>query len=150
MNAPHLPLDGACLCGSVQVRVTAAPLLTLACHCRDCQKLCASAYSLTAMIPDEGFSVRGDLVTGGRRAEKRRHHFCPNCMSFIFTRIRGVDARVNLRASVLDDLTWFVPFVELMTEEKLPWSSVPAVHSFARFPETAEELDALMADYSRR
>ncbi|WP_119168153.1 GFA family protein [Algihabitans albus] len=150
MSAPHLPLEGSCLCGSVRVRVTAPPLLTLACHCRDCQKLCASAYSLTAMFPADAFSVTGELVVGGLRTERREHNFCAKCLNFIFTRIQGADTRVNLRASVLDDLTWFVPFVELMTEEKLSWSNVPAEHSFARFPETIEELEVLMLDYSKR
>ena len=151
MNAPNLPLDGSCLCGSVRLRVTEAPILTLACHCQDCQKLCASAYSLTAMIPAAGFSVTaGELVIGGLRSERRRHHFCRDCMTFVFTRIEGVHTRVNLRASVLDDLSWFSPFVELMTDEKLPWAEVPAVRRFARFPETAEELDALVAEYTER
>ena len=148
MIAPELPLDGSCLCGSVQVRVTASPLLTLACHCRDCQKLSASAYSLTVMIPADGFSVTGELAIGGRRSERRQHHFCPSCMNFIFTRIEGANSRVNLRASVLDDLTWFIPFVELMTDEKLSWANVPAKHSFAQFPRSAEEIEALMMEYS--
>lgn len=150
MNTPQLPLGGSCLCGSVQVRVTQQPLLTLACHCVDCQKLSASAYSLAAMFPAEGIRVTGELVTGGLRTERREHNFCAKCLNLIFTRIKGAETRVNLRVSVLDDLTWFVPFVELMTEEKLAWSSVPAVHSFARFPETIEELGALMVDYSKR
>ena len=150
MNAPQLPLEGSCLCGSVHVRVTEQPLLTLACHCNDCQKLCASAYSLTAIFPVEGFSVTGELVTGGLRTEQREHNFCAKCLNFIFTRIKGADTRVNLRASVLDDLTWFEPFIELMTEEKLSWSSVPAVRSFTRYPENMEELGALMVDYSNR
>lgn len=150
MNAPNLPLDGSCICGSVQVRVTAPPLLTLACHCRDCQKLCASAYSLTVMIPATGFSVSGELVMGGRKSEGRRHYFCPSCMGFVLSRIEGADTRVNLRASVLDDLTWFAPFVEMMTDEKLPWASVPAVRSFTRFPKSVEEVEALMADYLER
>ncbi len=102
------------------------------------------------MVPAEGFSVTGDIVTGGLRTERREHNFCPECLNFVFTRIKGADTRVNLRASVLNDLTWFEPFVELMTEEKLPWSYVPAAHSFARFPETIQELEALMADYSKR
>ena len=150
MTTPELPLDGRCLCGSVRVRVTAAPLLTLACHCRDCQKLAASAYSLTAMIPAEGFSVSGNLVTGGLGTDQRRHQFCANCLTFVFTRIVGAETRVNLRASVLDDLTWFEPFVETMTEEKMPWAQVPAAHSFARYPKTIEELETLFADYAKR
>ncbi|MDQ7071142.1 MAG: GFA family protein [Rhodobacterales bacterium] len=104
MNAPQLPMNGACLCGSVRVRVTKPPLLTLACHCVDCQKMCASAYSLAAMFPADGFSVTGDLVTGGLRTEQREHNFCAQCLNLIFTRIKGADTRVNLRASVLDDL----------------------------------------------
>ena len=150
MNTPQLPIEGSCLCGSVRVRVIEQPLLTLACHCKDCQKLSASAYSLAAMFPAEGFSVTGELVTGGLRTEQREHNFCAKCLNLIFTRIKGADTRVNLRVSVLDDLTWFEPFVELMTEEKLSWSSVPAVHSFAQVPETIEELEALMEDYSKR
>ncbi|MEO9902732.1 GFA family protein [Nisaea sp.] len=150
MNAPKLPLEGSCLCGSVQVRVTEQPLLTLACHCKDCQKLSASAYSLTVMFPAEGFSVTGELVTGGLRTEQREHNFCAKCLNFIFTRIKGADTRMNLRASVLDDLTWFEPFIELMTEEKLSWANVPAVHSFARFPGSKEELEAFLLDYSKR
>ena len=71
-------------------------------------------------------------------------------MSFAFTRIEGADSRVNLRASVLDDLTWFAPFVELMTEEKLPWVSIPAVRSYSRFPGTMEEIESLMTDYPAR
>ena len=150
MNTPRLPLEGSCLCGAVRVRVTAPPLLTLACHCRDCQKLSASAYSLALMVPAEGFAVTGDLTLGGLRTERREHNFCPKCLTLVFTRIKGAETRVNLRASVLDDLSWFEPYVELMTEEKLPWSSVPAVHSFARFPESLQELEALIADYAKR
>ncbi|UWQ82674.1 GFA family protein [Leisingera caerulea] len=150
MDTFQLQIEGACLCGQVQVRVTAPPLLTLACHCRDCQKLCASAYSLTAMFPAEAFAVTGELVTGGRRTERRQHNFCPKCLNFLFSRIQGAESRVNLRTTVFDNPAWSEPFVELMTEEKLSWSHVPATHSFARFPETAAELEALMADYSKR
>ncbi len=149
MSVPHVPLEGSCLCGSVQVRVTAPPLLTFACHCRDCQKLCASAYSLTAMFPAESFSVTGELKIGGLKAGARQHYFCPSCMNFVFSRIEGADKRVNLRVSVLDDLTWFTPFVELMTDEKQAWASVPAVHSFARIPNSLEQLQALMDAYSQ-
>ena len=149
MSSPELPLEGSCLCGSVQVKVTALPLLTLACHCRDCQKLCASAYSLTAMFPADSFSVTGELKIGGLRTRGRKHYFCPSCMNFVFSRIEGADNRVNLRASVLNDLTWFTPFVELMTDEKQEWVSVPAVRSFAQFPESIKVLQALMDEYSK-
>ena len=63
-------------------------------------------------------------------------------------RLLAEENRVNLRLSVLDKAAMFAPFVEVMTEEKLPWSSTTAPHSFARYPETPEKLQALMEDYA--
>ncbi|AUQ58066.1 hypothetical protein PhaeoP30_01140 [Phaeobacter inhibens] len=149
MTQPNLPLTGACLCGAVQLHVTAFPLLTLACHCRDCQKLAASAYSLTVMFPAEAVTATGELVLGGKHSEARKHYYCPTCLSFVLSRLKAAPERVNLRASLLDDLTWFTPLVEIMTEDKQPWATVPASHSYARFPTTAEELADLMDDYAQ-
>lgn len=144
------PLNGRCLCGAVRVRVSKPPLLTLACHCRDCQKLSASAYSLTVMIPRDGFSCEGDLITGGLGSEDRTHFFCRSCLNFIYSRVAWAEERVNLRLSILDDAAAFEPFVELMTEEKMPWAKVPAPHSYARVPASLGALQDLMDAYARR
>ncbi|GHE00541.1 aldehyde-activating protein [Defluviimonas sp. 20V17] len=150
MTPPKPPFEGACLCGAVRVRVTAPPLLTLACHCRDCQKLTASAYSLTTMFPMDGFFLTGEVIRGGLCSHGRRHFFCKSCLNFIFSEITGADQRVNLRTSVLENAAAFTPFVELMTEDKMPWAQVPAAFSFARFPQTAEDLQALMDAYAKQ
>lgn len=48
------------------MRVTAPPVMSPACHCRDCQKLTGGACSLTLMIPEAGFEVlSGAPVIGG-------------------------------------------------------------------------------------
>lgn len=101
------------------------------------------------MFPSDSFSCTGDLTKGGLASNGRTHYFCTSCLNFVYSRIGGANQRINLRTSVLDDAASFEPFVELMTDEKMPWASVPAVHSFARFPETLEELQALMDDYSK-
>lgn len=128
--------------------LTAPPLLTLACHCHDCQKLSASAYTLTSMFPGNSFSCTGDLTQGGRGTDGRAHYYCSNCLSFIFSRIGGADQRINLRTSVLDNAGSLAPFVELMTDEKVPWVDVPAVHSFPQYPASLKELQDLMDEYS--
>ncbi|MEP4036620.1 GFA family protein [Pseudophaeobacter sp.] len=149
MKTLKLPLEGSCLCGSVRVSLSALPLLTLACHCRGCQKLCASAYSLTAMFPADSFSITGDLVRGGLRSEGREHYYCRSCLGFVYSRIAGADERVNLRVSVLDDAGALPPYVEVMTDEKQDWAKVSAAYSYSRFPESAEELKGLMESYSK-
>ncbi len=149
MALPQPPFEGACLCGTVKIRVTAPPLLTLACHCRDCQKFSASAYSLTTMFPADSVTMSGDLITGGLGATDRRHHFCASCLNFVYSQVKGSEHRINLRTSLLDNAAAFHPFVELMTDEKLPWATVPVVQSFPRFPQTREEVQALMDGYAK-
>ena len=54
---------------------------------------------------------------------------------------------INVRATMLDDATWFVPFVETYTSTALPWIKTPAVHSFSEFP-PLETYQALVEDYA--
>ena len=130
-----LPWDGGCRCGQVRVRVSAPPLLAMACHCAGCQRMSASAFSLSLAIPTPGFEVvAGDPVIGGLHGANR-HFFCPHCMSWMFTRPEGLDHLVNLRATLVYAHGWFVPFIETCTAEGLPWAMTPAKHSYAGFPE---------------
>ena len=148
MESPELPARGACRCGNVEIELSAPPLMTAACHCTGCQRMSASAYSLTAMIPAGGFSVtRGTPVVGGLHGPHLRHFFCPDCMTWMFTRVDGVDDFVNVRPTLLRDASWFVPFIETMTRERLAWARTPAVHGFAGFPPEEAYAD-LMAEYS--
>jgi hypothetical protein len=141
MDGWKLPWTGACRCGETRFQVTAPPLLASACHCTGCQKMAASAFSLSLTIPSDGFAVTaGDPVVGGLHGATQ-HFFCPRCKSWLFTKPEGLDTFVNLRPSTLDDHAWFVPFIEVWTREKLPWATTPAVHSFAEQPALADYLE---------
>ncbi len=108
----------------------------------------ASAYSLSLAIPSEGFRVsRGETVIGGLHAATR-HYFCAHCLSWVFTRPEGADWLVNMRATMLEDPSWFTPFIETYLSEKLPWASTGAIHGFARFP-APQGFSALMQEYQR-
>ena len=144
----ELPMDGGCRCGGVRLRITAPPLLTMACHCRGCQKMTASAYSLSAAIPAAGFAVtQGEPVIGGLRGAQAHHYHCPHCMSWMFTRAEGMDAFVNVRPTMLDDARWFAPFIETYVSERLPWAATSAVHSFPEFP-NVDDYPALIQAYA--
>ena len=148
MSASGLPALGGCRCGQVRLSIGAAPILTMACHCTGCQRMTASAFSLSAAIPADGFAVTaGEPVIGGLHGAEAHHYFCPRCMSWVFTRAEGLDWFVNLRPTMLDEPRWAVPFLETYTSEKLPWATTPAVRSFAKFP-TVEEYQALVGEYA--
>lgn len=147
MSALELPLEGSCRCGRVRLRISKAPLLTMACHCTGCQKMSSSAYSLSAAIPADGFEViEGEPVVGGLHGGTR-HFFCDHCMTWMFTRPEGVDFFVNLRPTMLDDTSWFEPFIETYTSEKLPFAATSARHSYPKFPDM-QDYEGLIRDYA--
>jgi hypothetical protein len=146
MKEPTLPWEGGCRCGQVRFRITAPPLLTMVCHCTGCQRMTSSAFSLSMAIPTPGFAVTaGEPVIGGLHGDIR-HSFCPHCMSWVFTRMPGMDEFVNVRATLLDDAGWFEPFLETMTAEKLPWITTPATYSHTGMPQ-AGEFGPMIAAY---
>ncbi|MCB1470622.1 MAG: GFA family protein [Rhizobiaceae bacterium] len=147
MPAIPLPLKGSCRCGLVEIELTKAPICTAACHCRGCQKMSSSAYSLTAMVPAEGFAVtKGEPVIGGLHGADIHHYFCPHCMTWMFTRPQGFDF-VNVRPTMLEDTAWFRPYMETYTRTKLPFAETGAVRSFETFP-AMEEIGELVQGYA--
>jgi len=123
-------------------------MLTMACHCKGCQRMTGGPYSVSAVIPSDAFSVtQGEPVIGGLHGSIR-HYFCGYCMSWLFTRPDGLDWFVNVRATMLDEVDWFTPFIETCASEKLPWVTTPAVHSFATQPEF-EAYPALIEAFAR-
>ena len=67
-------------------------------------------------------------------------------MSWLFTRFSP--EFVNVRATLLDDVSWFEPFIETWTSEKLQWANTPAVHRYAGFP-PMDDYGKLMAEFSK-
>ena len=108
----------------------------------------ASAYSLTIIVPADGFEVTaGEPVIGGAHGPDAHHFHCPRCKSWMFTRAEGFDAFVNLRPTMLSEHGWVEPFIEVWTAEKLPWATTPARHSYATVPDPAE-FEPLMNAYA--
>jgi len=148
MKPIPLPLSGSCRCGRVEIRVTKPPLATSACHCRGCQKMSSSAYSLTAIVPADGFAVtKGEPVIGGLHGPDIHHYFCGHCMTWMFTKPEGMDWFVNVRPTLFDDTTWFRPFMETYTSTKLPFAETGAVRSFDTFPDVGQ-YEGLVKEYA--
>jgi hypothetical protein len=123
----------------VRFRVTKPPLVTAVCHCTGCQRMSASAFSTTITLPADALEVtQGETVTGGLHGTEAQHQHCDWCKSWVFTRLRPTSGAVNLRATMLDDPTWFAPYLENYASEKLPWAQTGAVESFEAFPDKAD------------
>jgi hypothetical protein len=138
--------EGGCLCGAVRFRVIGDPLITMACHCRGCQRLTASAYSVSAFYPADRFEVLVGTPVAGALRGPQRHLYCPSCMSWMFTRPEGMDDFVNVRSTLLDAPVFDTPFIETVTAEALPWARINAVHAFEGFP-PRERFPGLIGEF---
>lgn len=136
------------MCGAVRFTISARPLLTMACHCAGCQKLSASAYSLTIIVPGGGFALdKGAPVAGGLHREHRQN-YCPDCKNWVFTDIAGMDI-VNVRATMLDDHGWIAPFAEVNTAEGYGWARTGAELSYPGAPAMEDYPKAIEAFAAR-
>jgi hypothetical protein len=88
-------------CGRVRFRASQAPLRTLACHCKFCQRVTGGAYFAESMFPMSAVAFNeGELSCYEHRSETSQKkvfvHFCSNCgatVSLTFERwpdIRGI------------------------------------------------------------
>jgi hypothetical protein len=144
-----LPWRARCRCEQTELTISAPPLITMACHCTGCQRMSASAYSLSVAVPAAGFAItRGEPVIGGLHGDSRHYH-CSHCKSWMFTRPQGMDDMVNVRATMLDDRRWYAPFVETWTDEGYPWAKTKASHSFGTLP-PIDAWPAMIAEFAER
>jgi hypothetical protein len=140
--------EGGCRCGELRFRAEGEPLVTAACHCTGCQRMTASAFSLTSVYPSPTFAVTsGEPVIGGARGAETQHFFCPSCMSWVFTRPRDMGEIVNVRSTLFDEVDPEPPFIETYTSEKLPWAETGAAHAFEAYP-PPERFPELLASFA--
>lgn len=120
-----LPLKGTCQCGRVRYEVTQQPLVTAACHCRDCQKLSSSAFSITMVIRADAFRLlSGDLGAFERPTDAGGTtvcYFCPTCSNRVYHVDPQRPAFYRLKPGGLDDTSQIAPEAHLWTSRAQPW-----------------------------
>lgn len=139
MSIIQIPFSGGCACGTVRYQSTAAPVLMLQCHCRDCQRSSGGPFSSFVVVPKEAFKLlQGELRFHASPSEASgvtRRGFCPECGSPIAAQPDAVPNIVAIRAASLDDPSWFKSQMEVWTCDAHPWDILnPAVPKFEKFP----------------
>lgn len=140
-------VTGKCQCGSIQYKLTEPPIVTLVCHCIDCQKLSASAFSLTMAIKRHTFElVKGVLkvwtrpTAGGGTAIC---HFCPDCGNRIYHENPEMPEVLRLKPGTLEDTSFIEPEAHVWTKRAQPWVHIP--EGVPRF-EAQPDVGVLMKD----
>jgi hypothetical protein len=123
-----LPQTGGCQCGKIRYEITEAPQLVYTCHCKDCQRLTSTAFSMAIIVTDKGFRLaKGEprsLQSSADSGRTKTRWVCPDCGSWIFSG-PGPDDRRWVQSGTLDDTSWLRPTIHVWTRSKQPWITLP-------------------------
>ena len=119
-------LDGRCLCGCVTYRCDGEPLVTVVCHCQDCQRQTGSAFSIFVVVPRATLHVGGDtlatyVTVGADSGEERQRQFCSKCGSPVVTLLTEQPELAVIKAGTLNDPSWLSPTLEVWCGSAQPW-----------------------------
>ena len=138
MSEVTYPLHGACQCGKVTYRLNSAPKMVVACHCKECQKLSTSAFSITAMVSSDHVEFQGEMQEWSRMADsgnESRAKFCSSCGNRIYHYNPAQPEAIKLKPSNLSDTRIIQPTAHVWVSEKQDWYQIPeGVKQFNKQP----------------
>jgi hypothetical protein len=100
------------------------------CHCKTCQMISGSAYSLNVALPLDSLEVSGDTPKtyedrSGASGKAFNRHFCGACGSHVYSDGEAYGALAFIKAGTLDDAGWLRPDLHIWCAEKLPFVAIP-------------------------
>jgi hypothetical protein len=146
---PPPPHRGGCLCGAVRYSYDAAPIATVACHCRDCQKLTGATNLLTIYADRAAFRhEQGELAVHRKRADSGRtadYTRCARCGTRLWHVPENAPQWVFIAAGTLDDPSWVVPAAHIYVSRAAPSALIP--DGVARWNEGPADRAELIAAF---
>lgn len=128
---------GRCLCGAVTFKLSAEPLATRICWCRDCQHLAANG-TVNVLVPAESLVIAGALSEHIMKADSGNQitrQFCPRCGTHLFAKSSGRPQFRVVRTGNLDDPSSVRPGVNIWAASAPGWACLdPALERVERQP----------------
>ncbi len=115
---------GHCLCGAVSFKLTAEPLATRICWCRDCQHLAANG-TVNILVPTEALTISGTLAEYVKTADSGNQvtrQFCPSCGTHLFGKSSTRPQFRVLRVGNLDEPSSIQPSMNIWASSAPAWA----------------------------
>ena len=123
-----LERTGGCLCGDIRYRLTAEPVVSRICWCRDCQHL-SSNGTVNAIFTSASIEVTGTIseyVSAADSGNHIRRRFCPRCGSHLFADSSGRAGLTVVRMGTLDDPSSIQPAANIWSSSAPTWACLDA------------------------
>lgn len=120
--------EGGCACGAVRYRVTSAPMIVHACHCRLCQRQTGGSNAVNALIEADRVIIRAggieEILLDTPSGRGQRIARCVSCKVALWSNYLITNQGENLRflrVGTLDDPSLMPPDVHIHTGTRQPW-----------------------------
>jgi hypothetical protein len=122
-------LTGRCQCGGVRYEYGGKPGRLYVCHCRECQRLSVSAFSISLEATRAGFRLtQGMPKVWSRSADSGgtvRCNFCPDCGSRLWHEPSADSEFLTIKGGSLDQPPDLTNAIHIWTSRKLPGVVIP-------------------------
>lgn len=128
--------EGGCLCGSVRYVSRSNPLATVHCYCTDCRRIGGTGHATHTVIPEDVFQLVGKVTVYQRTADSGNQinrRFCPHCGSAVFHTREGLEDKIVIRTSSMDDPEIAQPDRAIYVGSAISWDILdPDLPSFPK------------------
>lgn len=133
------PYTGGCACGAIRYEISAEPVFSNHCQCRDCQQVSGTGHGSYLT-----FASRQDVKLSGKAAgwdrlgdsgNVKTHSFCPVCGAPVYLGFAAMPDLFTIHAASLDEPGRFVPKVVTYASRGHDWDRLdPALVIFEKMP----------------
>lgn len=117
-------MEGQCLCGAVRYVSKTQPIAVVVCHCINCRRQSGSAFSVNALVPEDGYSQTGEtriFIDEGESGMAVSRHFCGTCGTPVLTRAAAMPGFMAIKVGTLNNPENVMPAQEIYCRSALPW-----------------------------
>lgn len=118
-------LEGGCLCGAVQYRVSAQPIDAGYCHCRICQRSSGAPTLAWLTVSVDGFSYTKGRPAIFRSSSHSQREFCGTCGTQIAFRRsaspKTVAKTIDVTLASLHDPSRIAPQYHIWRQSRIAW-----------------------------
>lgn len=117
------PLTGGCQCGAIRYQFEGPVPAVYACHCGECKKQSASAFSMSIPIQYAALRVGGKVSSFESKAfsgKAKHNYFCGNCGTRLWHSASNPPDSITLKVGTLDDPSGITPLGHLWVSKKQP------------------------------
>ncbi|MGR8979806.1 MAG: GFA family protein [Gammaproteobacteria bacterium] len=117
-------LSGGCLCGAIRYEISSAPVRSVNCHCRTCQKWTGAPFLPLLFVTASALTVTGnykEYATISAAGNTVFRAFCEKCGTPLFGRNNRYTELRPVAVTTLDDPAGFKPQIDMWISDAQPW-----------------------------